>query len=112
MHADENTHLHPEPVRRWVALIVLCAGLLMVILDGTVVTVALPSIQRELGFSAADLSWVVGAYLIPFGGLLLLAGRVGDLVGRRKIFLIGVLAFTVASGLCGLATSPAMLIAA
>ena len=84
----------------------------MVILDGTVVTVALPSIQRELGFSAADLSWVVGAYLIPFGGLLLLAGRLGDLVGRRKVFLIGVAAFTLASALCGLAAGPAMLIAA
>jgi EmrB/QacA subfamily drug resistance transporter len=84
----------------------------MVILDGTVVTVALPSIQRELGFTAADLSWVVGAYLIPFGGLLLLAGRLGDLIGRRTVFLIGVAAFTTASALCGLATGPAMLIAA
>jgi len=84
----------------------------MIILDGTVVTVALPSIQRELGFSATQLSWVVGAYLIPFGGLLLLAGRLGDLTGRRRVFLIGVLAFTVASALCGLATSAPMLILA
>jgi len=110
-------HESPEPDRltsrrRWAALIVLCAGLLMVILDGTVVTIALPSIQRELGFTAADLSWVVGAYLIPFGGLLLLAGRLGDLIGRRTVFLIGVAAFTLASALCGLATNPAMLIAA
>ena len=97
---------------RWLALLVLCAGLLMIILDGTVVTVALPSIQRDLGFSATQLSWVVGAYLIPFGGLLLLAGRLGDLTGRRRVFIIGVLAFTVASALCGLATSAPMLILA
>ena len=84
----------------------------MVILDGTVVTVALPSIQRDLGFSAADLTWVVGAYLVPFGGLLLLAGRLGDLFGRRRVFLAGLLIFTVASALCGLATSPAALIVA
>jgi EmrB/QacA subfamily drug resistance transporter len=117
MRRRELVHPNTEPAllparRRWAALIVLCAGMLMVILDGTVVTVALPSIQRELGFSAADLSWVVGAYLIPFGGLLLLAGRLGDLAGRRKVFLIGVAAFTLASALCGVATGPAMLIAA
>ena len=98
--------------RRSAALIVLCSGLLMVILDGTVVTVALPSIQRDLGFSATDLTWVVGAYLVPFGGLLLLAGRLGDLFGRRRVFLAGLLIFTVASALCGLATSPATLILA
>ena len=98
--------------RRSAALIVLCSGLLMVILDGTVVTVALPSIQRDLGFSAADLTWVVGAYLAPFGGLLLLAGRLGDLFGRRRAFLAGLLIFTVASALCGLAISPATLIVA
>jgi EmrB/QacA subfamily drug resistance transporter len=98
--------------RRSAALIVLCSGLLMVILDGTVVTVALPSIQRDLGFSAANLTWVVGAYLVPFGGLLLLAGRLGDLFGRRRVFLSGLLIFTVASALCGLATSPATLILA
>ena len=98
--------------RRWVALLVLCSGLLMIILDGTVVTVALPAIQQDLGFSTAPLSWVVGAYLVPFGGLLLLAGRIGDLTGRHRVFLIGVLAFTAASALCGLATGPAMLLAA
>jgi len=97
---------------RWLALLVLCAGLLMIILDGTVVTIALPSIQRDLGFSSSQLSWVVGAYLIPFGGLLLLAGRLGDLTGRRRVFIIGVLAFTVSSALCGLATSAPMLILA
>ena len=98
--------------RRWVALLVLCAGLLMIILDGTVVTVALPSIQQDLGFSATELSVVVSAYLVPFGGVLLLAGRIGDLTGRRRVFLLGVAAFTIASGLCGLATTPAMLIGA
>ena len=112
-HAASRT---PKPSidrpSRWLALFVLCAGLLMIILDGTVVTVALPSIQRDLGFSATQLSWVVGAYLIPFGGLLLLAGRLGDLTGRRRIFIVGVLAFTVASALCGLATSAPMLIVA
>ncbi len=98
--------------RRWIALLVLCSGLLMIILDGTVVTVALPAIQRDLGFSAAQLSWVVSAYLIPFGGLLLLAGRMGDLTGRRRVFVIGVSAFTVTSALCGLAPGPEMLIVA
>jgi len=84
--------------RRWVALLVLCAGLLMIILDGTVVTVALPSIQQDLGFSATELSVVVSAYLVPFGGVLLLAGRIGDLTGRRRVFLLGVAGFTIASG--------------
>ena len=84
----------------------------MIILDGTVVTVALPAIQRDLALTQTDLSWVVSAYLIPFGGLLLLAGRLGDLAGRRRIFLIGVTGFTAASALCGAATTPALLIAA
>ena len=84
----------------------------MIILDGTIVTVALPSIQRQLGFSAADLSWVVNAYLIAFGSLLLLAGRLGDLIGRKRTFVTGLAAFTVASLLCGLSAGPAMLIAA
>ena len=75
--------------RRWPALYVLCAGVLMIILDTTIVNVALPSIQDDLGFSQGDLAWVVNAYLIAFGGLLMLAGRAGDLVGRRRIFLIG-----------------------
>src|SRR5204862_7937806 len=74
---------------RWIALVVLCVGMLMIILDMTIVNVALPSIQRDLGFSQANLAWVVNAYLITFGGLLLLAGRLGDLVGRRKMFMIG-----------------------
>src|SRR4051794_29898991 len=97
---------------RWLALVVLCVGMLMVILDQTIVNVALPSIQADLGFSAAGLAWVVNGYLIAFGGLLLLAGRLGDLIGRRQVFLTGLLVFSVASLLCGLASSPGMLIAA
>jgi EmrB/QacA subfamily drug resistance transporter len=97
---------------RWVALVVLCVGVLMIILDGTIVNVALPSIQSDLGFSQSTLAWVVNAYLIAFGGLLLLAGRLGDLIGRRRIFLAGLTLFTVASLLCGLATSQEVLIGA
>jgi EmrB/QacA subfamily drug resistance transporter len=97
---------------RWIALVVLCAGMLMVILDQTIVNVALPSIQADLGFTQSGLAWVVNAYLIAFGGLLLLAGRVGDLVGRRRMFLAGLAVFTAASLLCGLAQSQAMLIGA
>src|SRR3954464_14225841 len=97
---------------RWISLIVLCAGFMMIILDQTIVNVALPSIQADLGFSAAGLAWVVNGYLIAFGGLLLLAGRLGDLIGRRQVFLSGLLVFSLASLLCGLAASPGMLIAA
>ena len=97
---------------RWLALLVLCAGMLMIILDGTIVNVALPAIQEDLGFSQSGLAWVVNAYLIPFGGLLLLAGRAGDLVGRPRLFLAGIGLFTVASLLCGLAGDQATLIAA
>ncbi|OLF13253.1 DHA2 family efflux MFS transporter permease subunit [Actinophytocola xanthii] len=97
---------------RWFALVVLCAGMLMIILDGTIVNVALPAIQDDLGFSQSGLAWVVNAYLIPFGGLLLLAGRTGDLLGRRRMFLSGLVVFTVASLLCGLAENQALLIAA
>jgi MFS family permease len=91
--------------RRWMALVVLCVGMLMIILDSTIVNVALPSIQDDLGFSQSSLAWVVNAYLIAFGGLLLLAGRVGDLIGRRVVFLGGLAVFTVASLVCGLAQS-------
>jgi EmrB/QacA subfamily drug resistance transporter len=97
---------------RWPALVLLCAATLMIILDGTIVTIALPSIQRSLHFSATTLTWVVDAYMISFGSLLLLAGRVGDLAGRKGTLLAGLTLFTAASLLCGLATSPAMLIAA
>src|SRR3954453_10664095 len=97
---------------RWRALVVLCAGMLMVILDQTIVNVALPSIKADLGFTQSSLAWVVNAYLIAFGGLLLLAGRFGDLLGRRSVFLAGMVVFTLASLLCGLAGSQGMLIAA
>ncbi|HEX2184300.1 MAG TPA: MFS transporter, partial [Chloroflexota bacterium] len=107
------TQTVPSTARsRWLALIVLCAGMLMIILDQTVVNVALPSIQRDLGFSPSALAWVVNAYMIAFGGLLLLAGRLGDLIGRKRIFIAGLVVFTAASLLCGLSASPAMLIAA
>src|SRR5437867_8178076 len=88
---------------RWVALVVLCAGMLMIVLDVTIVNVALPSIQDDLGFSQSSLAWVVNAYLIAFGGLLLLAGRLGDLISRRGVFLAGLGVFTGASLLCGVA---------
>jgi EmrB/QacA subfamily drug resistance transporter len=97
---------------RWMALVVLCAGMLMIVLDVTIVNVALPSIQADLGFSQAGLAWVVNAYLIAFGGLLLLAGRLGDLAGRRNVFLAGLAIFTVASMVCGLAQSQPMLVGA
>src|SRR6476660_9549117 len=90
---------------RWIALVVLCVGMLMIVLDATIVNVALPSIQRDLGFSQAALAWVVNAYLIAFGGLLLLAGRLGDLISRRGVFLAGLVVFTAASVLCGAAQS-------
>jgi EmrB/QacA subfamily drug resistance transporter len=98
--------------RRWLALTVLCAAMMMIILDGTIVTVALPTIQRDLGFSSAGLAWVVNAYLIAFGGLLLLAGRLGDLIGGRRVFIAGLVVFTAASLLCGFSVSQPMLIAA
>jgi EmrB/QacA subfamily drug resistance transporter len=97
---------------RWMALVVLCTGMLMIVLDVTIVNVALPSIQADLGFSATGLAWVVNAYLIAFGGLLLLAGRLGDLAGRRNVFLAGLAVFTVASMVCGLAQTQEMLVAA
>jgi EmrB/QacA subfamily drug resistance transporter len=103
---------HAADRSRWIALYVLCTGVLMIVLDATVVNVALPSIQDDLGFSTASLAWVVNAYLIAFGGLLLLAGRLGDLIGRRTIFLAGLAVFTLASLLCGLADSQGLLVGA
>jgi EmrB/QacA subfamily drug resistance transporter len=97
---------------RWLALYVLCAGVLMIVLDATVVNVALPSIQDDLGFSQTSLAWVVNAYLIAFGGLLLLGGRIGDLIGHRWIFLVGLTVFTAASLLCAVSQTQGMLIAA
>src|SRR5213082_4071199 len=97
---------------RWIALYVLCVGMLMIVLDGTVVNVALPSIQTDLGFSQSSLAWVVNAYLIAFGGLLLLAGRFGDILGRKSVFMVGLAVFTLASLLCGLSQSQGLLVAA
>jgi EmrB/QacA subfamily drug resistance transporter len=98
--------------RRWVALAVVCAGQLMMVLDSTIVNVALPSMQRDLGFSQANLAWVVDAYMIAFGSFLLLAGRLGDLLGRKRMFLSGLVLFTLASVACGAANGQVLLIGA
>src|SRR5258708_6313959 len=105
--AEQNTDR-----TRWLALYVLCAGMLMIVLDATIVNVALPSIQNDLGFSQSNLAWVINAYMIPFGGLLLLAGRIGDLVGPRRVFLVGLAVFTSASLVCAASQSQGMLVAA
>jgi EmrB/QacA subfamily drug resistance transporter len=97
---------------RWAALTVLCAGMLMIILDGTIVSVALPAVQADLGFTASGLAWTVNAYLVPLGGLLLLAGKLGDLLGRRRMLVAGLALFVVASLLCGLAVGAGMLVVA
>src|ERR1700733_2566177 len=107
---DEQGNTHAAERSHWIALYVLCVGVLMIVLDVTIVNVALPSIQDDLHFTTASLAWVVNAYLIAFGGLLLLAGRFGDLIGRRRIFLAGVGLFTAASLACGLADSQSLLI--
>ncbi len=101
-----------DPRTRWLALIVLCLGDLMIVLDGTIVNVALPSIRDDLGFSQESLAWVVNAYLLTFGGFLLLGGRLGDLFGHRRLFLIGITIFTLASLACGLSTTQGQLVAA
>src|SRR3954470_13263137 len=106
MSTDTTTH------NRWIALYVLCTGVLMIVLDATVVNVALPSIKADLSFTQSNLAWVVNAYLIAFGGSLLLAGRLGDLLGYRRIFMIGLGVFTGASLLCALSQTQEMLIAA
>src|SRR3979411_801299 len=97
---------------RWLSLIGLCAGFLLIVVDMTIVNVALPSIGRDLGFSQSGLAWVVNAYLIAFAGLLLLSGRLGDLIGRKQVFLIGLGIFIGASVLCGLSFNQPMLVAA
>jgi EmrB/QacA subfamily drug resistance transporter len=97
---------------RWIALVVLCVGMLMIVLDVTVVNVALPNIQSDLGFAQSSLAWVVNAYLIAFGGLLLLAGRLGDLLGRRRVFMVGLIVFTTASLVCGISDGQGMLVTA
>src|SRR5947208_3353702 len=113
MHASRLDLIKgPAGPSRWLALVVLCAGMLMIILDQRIVNVALPAIQRDVGFSQSSLAWVVNAYLIPFGGLLLLAGRLGDLLGRKRILISGLVIFTAASLLCGVAGNQQLLIAA
>src|SRR5712691_7050843 len=97
---------------RWLALLIVCLGDLMIVLDVTIVGVALPSIRQDLGFSESSLAWVANAYLLTFGGFLLLAGRLGDLFGHRRLFLIGLVVFTGASLACGLSTSQWMLVTA
>ena len=97
---------------RWLALYVLCLGDLMIVLDTTIVNVALPSIRQNLGFSATSLAWVVNAYLLTFGGFLLLGGRLGDLFGHRRLFLVGISLFTVASVACGVSTTQGLLVTA
>ncbi len=103
---------HLNTRTRWLALVILCVGDLMIVVDTTVVNVALPSIRAALGFSPTSLAWVVNAYMLTFGGLLLLAGRFGDLFGHRRLFLAGTVAFTTASLVCGISTTQGMLIAA
>jgi EmrB/QacA subfamily drug resistance transporter len=103
---------HLSTRTRWLALVILCVGDLMIVVDTTVVNVALPSIRASLGFSQTSLAWVVNAYMITFGGFLLLAGRLGDLFGQRRLFLAGTAAFTTASLVCGVSTSQGMLLAA
>ena len=102
----------PISRRAWIALAVVCLGQFMVVLDSTIVNVALPDIQASLRFSQADLTWVVNAYLVTFGSFMLVAGRFGDLIGRRRVFLAGIALFTLASMACGLADSRGLLIAA
>jgi EmrB/QacA subfamily drug resistance transporter len=113
IRAEQERRSTPTSERnRWIALYVLCVGMLMIVLDVTVVNVALPSIQDDLGFSQSSLAWVVNAYLIAFGGLLLLAGRFGDILGRKGVFMVGLGVFTVASLVCGAAQSQGVLVAA
>ena len=97
---------------RWIALLVLCLGDLMIVLDSTIVNVALPSIRDDLGFTETSLAWVVNAYLLTFGGFLLLGGRLGDLFGQRRLFLLGIALFTAASIACGVSTTQGLLVGA
>src|SRR5215468_8499666 len=102
---------HPiDSRKRWWALMVLCLGVLMIVLDSTIVNVALPSIREDLKFTETSLVWVVNAYMLTFGGFLLLGGRLGDLFGHRKLFLLGITLFTLASLACGLAPGQGWLI--
>src|ERR671921_512056 len=109
--AENSATEAPDP-RRWKALALLCTAFFMVILDSAIVVVALPTIDADLGFSSGDLQWVLSAYLLSFGGLLLLGGRAADLLGRRRVFMVGTVLFAFASLGCGLAWSDMALIAA
>src|SRR6201995_5751998 len=111
MNLIPSSALQPDR-RRWTALFVVCLAQLMIVLDVTIVNVALPSIQHDLHFSQGNLTWVVNAFLVTFGSLLLLAGRLGDLVGRKRVFLAGLTIFVGASLLCGVAPSQGALIGA
>ncbi|MBO0684111.1 MAG: MFS transporter [Candidatus Dormibacteraeota bacterium] len=111
MNSTTSTVPRPADVRRWLALVAACLGQVMIVLDTTVVNVALPAVQRDLHFSQANLTWVVNIYLIAFGSFLLLAGRMGDLVGRKKVFIAGVVVFTIASAFCGLSQNQSVLLA-
>jgi len=111
-NAERGTAKPVSDQRRWMALYVLCVGMLMIVLDVTVVNVALPTIQDDLGFTQSSLAWVVNAYLIAFGGLLLLAGRFGDILGRKNVFMAGLTLFTLASLVCGASQTQEMLVVA
>jgi len=106
-----TSQVEESSARRWIALGVVCFGALMIVLDGTIVNIALPSIQRDLGFSQSGLAWVVNAYTLTFGGFLLLGGRAGDLLGRRSVLIAGLALFTAASLACGLAATQWQLVA-
>src|SRR5947208_14620488 len=111
-HAERKFDMTLDSRTRWLALYVLCLGDLMIVLDTTIVNVALPSIRQDLGFSPTSLAWVVNAYLLTFGGFLLLGGRLGDLFGHRRLFLIGIALFTLASIACGVSTTEGLLVSA
>src|SRR6201987_2570014 len=104
--------MQKHPTNPWFVLVLICLAQFMVVLDATVVNVALPSIQKDLGLSEANLQWIINAYTLVFGGFLLLGGRLGDLLGRKRVFLVGLVIFTGASLLDGLATGEGMLIGA
>src|SRR5918911_4264020 len=108
-HTTDTEH---DRRRRWIALLILCLGDLMIVVDATIVNVALPSIKADLDFTQTSLAWVVNAYLLTFGGFLLLGGRLGDLYGARRLFLFGITLFTLASLACGLSSSQGLLVGA
>src|SRR4051794_12535164 len=110
--AERSDKVMVDVRRRWTAFYVICLGTVMVVLDTTIVNVALPSIRDSLGFSESSLAWVINAYMLTFGGFLLFGGRLGDLYGHRRIFLVGIGVFTVASVVCGLSATQEMLVAA